>query len=401
MPRLLAPGVMKTIKPDFDYDETFTDGEIVEVTSLGAEFDWAKIRFPTQKYVKDYPVSCLEFQFKIPRIIEVDLPTKEGKIVKTPVWYMIYSVTNKPWAEEDVTKIVSLQADLRSSTDLSQLDSSMEFGSTLFVEETEPDSGCFNFIAGESTIAFTPRFLFVSESLPFPKPKQYVVSEQVIPLAIPAIIQREDPNRSFENTVSMSDRSIEPCETVWGVAMWQDIDPDVKDFSIYISGLSSAYRWNVNKEIHEPGIIGSGYSMSRKTLKLNFWAPGSSDHLLNKEIQYGSRKTVIYNDDQHFQTQWQAISRQLRELGTQLDTDAQYHTKWKTIAEMLSDFASKRYMDDKYRTKSIALVEQLQSLAFQLETDDQFRSQWYPIGRSLDRLKQDLCPPVDFEWIYR
>ena len=291
MPRLLAPGVMKTVKPHFEYDETFTDGEIVEVTSLGAEFDWAKIRFPTQKYTKDYPVTCLEFQFKIPRIIEMDLPTQNGKIVKTPIWYMIYNVTNKPWAEEDATKAEAIQVDLRSSNDLNQLDANVEIGSTLFVEETGTDSGCFNFKAGESTIVFTPRFIFASESLLFPKPKHYVVPEQMIPLALPAIIQQEDPNRTFENTVSMSDRNIEPGETVWGIALWKDIDPEVKDFSIYISGLSSAYRWSIDKEDHKPGVIGSGYSMSRKTLRLNFWAPGAADHLLNKEIQYGVRPT--------------------------------------------------------------------------------------------------------------
>ena len=293
MSRLLAPGVMKTVKPNFEYDETFTDSEIVEVTSLVPEFDLAKkFRFPTQKFAKDYPVTCLEFQFKIPRIIEVDLPTKEGKIVKTPVWYMIYCVTNKIWALEDVTKIDALQVDLLTSKDLSQLDSNVEIGSTLFVEETGANSGCFNFKAGESTIVFTPQFIFTSESLQFPKPKQYVVPEQIIPLALPAIIQQEDPNRTFENTVSMSDRKIEPGETVWGIALWQGIDPDVKDFSIYISGLSNAYKWSIDKENHKPSVVGSGYTMSRKTLKLNFWAPGAADHLLNKEIQYGVRQTT-------------------------------------------------------------------------------------------------------------
>jgi hypothetical protein len=290
MSRLLAPGVMKTIKPDFAYDETFSDGEIVEVTSLGTGFDWAKLRFPTQKHVKDYPVTCLEFQFKIPRIIEVDLPTQEGKIAKTPVWYMIYSVTNKKWGEEDVAKIDAMQVDLLTSNDLSQLDMNVEIGSTLFVDETEPDSGRFNFKAGESTIVLTPQFIFTSESLPFPKPRQYAVPEQVIPLALPAIIQQEDPNRKFENTVSMSDRKIEPGETVWGIAMWKGIDPDVKDFSLYISGLSSAYRWSIDKDNHKPGVVGSGYTMNRKTLKLNFWAPGAADHLLDKEIQYGVRR---------------------------------------------------------------------------------------------------------------
>lgn len=303
MPRVLAPGVMKTITPDFKFQETFTNGEIVEVTSLGAEYEWAKLRFPTNEYAKDNPVTCLEFRFKVPRIIEVELPSIDGQMTKTPVWYIVYSVTNKKWAVEDAQKLDALQVNLMSGNDVEKLDTDMEFGSTLLVEEFElgPDEftpGRFNATVGDSTIVFLPQFIFASESLLFPKPKQYVVPEQVLPLALPAIMQQEDPNRSYETTVSMADRTIEPGETVWGIAMWKGIDPDVKDFSIYISGLTNAYHWSVDKDKHMPGVVGSGYTMTRKTLKLNFWAPGAADHLLNKEIQYGSRAVATRKVDE-------------------------------------------------------------------------------------------------------
>lgn len=288
-PRLLAPGVMKTIKPDIRFDETFADKEIVELTSLGQEYDWAKLRFPTKNYADDTPTTCLEFQFKVPRIIEIELPTSEGRIEKTPVWYMIYSVTNKKWAEEEAKKITDLQVDLLTTGDLAQFETDVDFGSTLFIDEVEP--GRYNVKPGESTATFTPQFLFVSESLAFPKTKQYVVQEQVIPLALPAIIRQEDPNRTFETTVSMADREIKPGETVWGIAMWKGIDPEVRDFSLFVSGLSNAYHWDANA--YEVGNIGSGYTMTRKTLQLNFWAPGAADHLLNKEIQFGTRKAIL------------------------------------------------------------------------------------------------------------
>ena len=295
MTRVLAPGVMKTIKPDFKFHETYTDGEIVEISSLGPEFNWAKLRFPTSEYAKDHPVTCLEFQFKVPRILQVELPTSDGKIAKTPVWYIIYSVTNKKWAVEDAQTLDDMQVNLLTRGELEKLAFDMEFGSTLYVEEFE--SGRFNAKAGDSTINFIPQFIFASESLLFPKTRQYVVQEQVVPLALPAIIQQEDPNRTFETTVSMADRKIEPGETVWGIAMWTGIDPDVKDFSIYISGLSNAYQWSIDKARHKPGVVGSGYTMSRKTLKLNFWAPGAADHLLDKEIQYGTRAPAGRNKD--------------------------------------------------------------------------------------------------------
>lgn len=288
-PRILAPGVMKTVNPSIEFDETFDDKEIVELTSLGKEYDWAKLRFPTKNHAADNPTTCLEFQFKVPRLIEVDIPTMDGKIEKTPVWYVIYCVTNKKWAVEEAKKITDLQVDLMTADDLAPLETDIEFGSTLFVNEVEP--GRYNVNPGESTITFTPQFLFASDSLAFPKTKQYVVQEQLIPLAIPAIIRQEDPNRTFETTVSMSDREIKPGETVWGIAMWKDIDPNVKDFSVYVSGLSNAYHWDASA--YEPGTIGTGYVMTRKTLKLNFWAPGAADHLMNKDIQYGQKLEVV------------------------------------------------------------------------------------------------------------
>ena len=404
MPRMLAPGVMKTIKPDLRFHETFTNGEIVEVSSLGAEYDWAKLRFPTKEYAEGKPVTCLEFRFKVPRIIVVELPSKDGELVKTPVWYLVYCVTNKKWSDEDAQKLDAVQTNLMTAGDLAQLDADVEFGSTLFVDEFEPGPdeftpGRFNAKAGESAITFVPQFIFASESLLFPKTQQYVVPEQVIPLALPAIIQQEDPGRTFETTVSLADRSIEPGETVWGIAMWKDIDPEVKDFSIYVSGLSSAYLWSIDKDKHIPRVIGSGYTMSRKTLKLNFWVPGAADHLLNKEIQFGTITTAMnqYNDDEQFRIKWRTIAGRLSEFGTQLKQDAQFKVAWQVIDERLREFGSQRFLDDHYRTKSRAIVELLGKLGTQLENDAQYRAEWLTIAKLL----KDMLPPVDYEWVYR
>ena len=32
-------------------------------------------------------------------------------------------------------------------------------------------------------------------------------------------------------------------KTVWGIVTWEDIDPRTKWFSIYVEGLTNAYRW--------------------------------------------------------------------------------------------------------------------------------------------------------------
>ena len=33
-------------------------------------------------------------------------------------------------------------------------------------------------------------------------------------------------------------------ETVWGVATWQDVDPNNVWFSVYVEGLTNAYRFS-------------------------------------------------------------------------------------------------------------------------------------------------------------
>ncbi len=69
-----------------------------------------------------------------------------------------------------------------------------------------------------------------------------VYPDRVIPVAMLAIRQREDPNRKFLNTVEMC-REIAVDETLWGIATWEDIDPRIVRFSVYVSGLTNAYRW--------------------------------------------------------------------------------------------------------------------------------------------------------------
>ena len=85
-------------------------------------------------------------------------------------------------------------------------------------------------------------------------------------------------------------REIKVGETLWGIAAWEDIDPKTFRFSIYVVGLTNAYKW---KETEKPGAlkpddpIGKGRKLYRKTLKLNFWRPGDRYLEHEGEIRYG------------------------------------------------------------------------------------------------------------------
>ena len=62
-------------------------------------------------------------------------------------------------------------------------------------------------------------------------------------MALGPIRTREDPNRHFLNTTEISEGKIAVGKTVWGIVTWEDVDPRTKWFSIYVEGLTNAYRW--------------------------------------------------------------------------------------------------------------------------------------------------------------
>ena len=117
--------------------------------------------------------------------------------------------------------------------------------------------------------------------------------DQVLPEAVERIRQREDPRRPLRNSVTISDASI-PVSTeyedrsVWGVATWVGVDPRTDFFSVYVQGLTNAYRWQDPETAFRAGDPpGTGRRLSQKTLQLNFWRPGDAIDPEESEIRFG------------------------------------------------------------------------------------------------------------------
>jgi hypothetical protein len=166
------------------------------------------------------------------------------------------------------------------------------------VPEKEAD-GTYK-VTQQDTISPAPRF-FPEFTLASPKLKvPMAYPDKIIPVAVRAIQQREDPNRTLLNSVEISQAAI-PLSTdkvdnsVWGVATWDDIDPKTDVLSIYIKGLTNAYRW-VDKpavfKVGDPPLTGRSFTQRR--LKLNFWRPGDEFDEHEKEIRYGIPGEVDY-----------------------------------------------------------------------------------------------------------
>jgi len=252
--RQLAPGVMISIDPGRQEDETFSRHDVVELTAVDPDFNFAK-QIPFRR-----DIWYLEFKFKPIRMIYVDLPQPSGKMERKLIWYMLYSVTNPGKAMHPVQ-----QADTSYT---------MEYV--------------------DKPVRFVPEFLLECSEFPDRKPFPLAYPDRVIPLAVGPIRMREDPNRPIYNSVEMT-REIAVGETVWGVATWEDIDPQMDRFSVYVAGLTNAYRWADEPGAYKTGDkLGKGRRLARKTLKLNFWRPGDEYYMHEEEIRFGIPGQVDY-----------------------------------------------------------------------------------------------------------
>ncbi len=246
--RHLAPGVLEDVDPAKQLEESFSRHDVVELLAFDPKFDWAK----DVAFRRD--IWALEFQFKPMRMIWIDIPQANGLMRRTLVWYMVYSVTNPG-------KVMHPVKDADNTYNVETVD---------------------------KPVRFIPEFLLRS-----PEYKK-TYPDRIIPLAVAPIRMREDRKRRFYTTVEMC-REIAVGETVWGVVTWQGIDPRIDRFSIYVQGLTNAYRWRDTPGAYKKGDpIGTGRRLARKTVKLNFWRPGDEYFEHEREIRYGVPGGVDY-----------------------------------------------------------------------------------------------------------
>lgn len=266
--RQFAPGVETTIPPDLDPEETVSTHDIIEIRA-NPDIQWkpeylseSRTLYGMSEGVKfRRDVWCLEFSFKPLRMIYVDVPQASGKMQRRLIWYLVYRVKNT--------------------------------GKTLV--PVEQADGTYTTGTGTGgPVRYIPQFVLESHDLTSagePIHKAYL--DRVIPAAKQLIQERELPDRELLNSVEMAEREIPVSDgradrSVWGVATWEDIDPRIDFFSIYVGGLSNAYRW-----VDPPGAYragdppGKGRQFERLTLQLNFWRPGDQFSEHESEIRFG------------------------------------------------------------------------------------------------------------------
>ena len=273
--RRLAPGVETTIPAKVDPHDTVTYHNIVELLapSVVADLGWTPNFISSTKTLRALSTNrdfrsttwYLQFIFKPLRVIQVDLPSAGGRLQRKTVWYMVYRVKNVGGHLKPVEKPAA-EGSLPAAPEVQAVD----------------DLGV--------PIHFFPKFTMEAEI----EGVKQVYLDKIIPLAVDAIRKREDPNRPLLNSVEMGVQAVKLStatqdNSIWGVATWVDVDPRIDFFSIYVTGLTNAYRWTDPQNGFKAGDTpATGRQYTYKTLQLNFWRPGDEFGINEDQIYMGS-----------------------------------------------------------------------------------------------------------------
>jgi len=177
----------------------------------------------------------LDFRFKDPRLITVDVPGRGRRLC----WYLWYQVVNKTGKPR----------------------------------------------------TFIPDFELVIAD----KEKPLVLHDQVLPKVQEAIGKLEDPTgyQDIKNSVTMAADPIPPSKPdafpkpVTGVAIWDDVPQDATYYTIYVSGLSNGWSLAEVPPSNEPVI-------RRKTLELRFQRLGDRNSRDSRDIRFLGTPQWLY-----------------------------------------------------------------------------------------------------------
>jgi len=201
-------------------------------------------------------IYCLEFSFKPLRMIYLDVPQPNGRMARKLIWYMVYRVRYRG-------------GDLRPAADL--------VGNAPLYKRVES-------VSYDSRRAFP---MLVLED--YVRDKQYL--DRVLPTAKERIALREQITAPLYDSIELPGVEIprsndEDAPGVWGVATWEDVDPQIDFLSVYVYGLTNAFKQEGE---------GDEATYQKKALRLNFYRPGDAINQTADMIRFG---VPAYSDPQ-------------------------------------------------------------------------------------------------------
>ena len=265
-PRPLAKGVLKTIETDLNPRDMFSLP--MPLPRLNAhEYDPKTVSVDDTLHGQTRRVIMFrdnvwqyEFAFSGLRQAKLKVPNSSGGLSNRNVWYMIYRI-------RDTGKTMTFEQ-VKQNPEFEHLENDLKLDQPLPSEEKK----------------FLPRFS-LEGWVPNAKGNGYqkvVYRDQICPVVLEQIRQREDANQVLLDTHQMSTAKIPVAKNesdpgVWGVAIWKDVDPRIDFVSVFVKGLTNAFR--LGRSLDDPSKL--------KTLQLNFWRPGDSVAQQDDRIDFG------------------------------------------------------------------------------------------------------------------
>lgn len=267
--RVLAPGTLTVIQANTANEDTLRrDRDLLEVSVAKADMAWTPKQasqnstLMEQSKGRDFAFDtwCLEFAFKMPRLIEVQVPaidtTGAPFLKRKQCWYLIYRVKNVGWRRTLV------QADDKAEVSIETFEKPIRFMPHFVLESMEG----------------------LSEDEGLTSYRAYL--DRLVPTAMSEIRKREDPARRFLDSAAMAEQELAHNEEQWGVAIWEDVDSRIDYFSIYVKGLTNAIDWKAleNPQLDDPDSLST---QTLKSLRLDFWRPGDNQDEDEEEMSIG------------------------------------------------------------------------------------------------------------------
>ncbi len=260
-----APGIVNVIAPAPHAEETFSGPQTLQsLIDAHPEIEWSAPDFVDGRPFSDprtrtlvemarqvtlrREIYCLEFSFKPLRMIYLDIPQPDGRMARKLVWYMVYRVRYRG-------------GDLRPAADL--------VGRSSIYKRVEA-------ISYDARRAFP--MLVLEDHI---RDKQYL--DRILPTAKQRIATREKITAPLYDSLEITSvdiprSSAEDAPGVWGVATWEDVDPNIDFVSVFVNGLTNAFEQDGE---------GPNAPYRKKALQLNFYRPGDSMKQLDDRIHFG------------------------------------------------------------------------------------------------------------------
>lgn len=253
--RPLARGVLKTIPSDLNPRDMFTL-PMVPPGLNATKFDPKTVSVPDTLHGQTRRVILFrdnvwqyEMSFIPLRQANLKIPTGNGGFTNKNYWYMIVRI-------RDTGETMTFDQ-VKQDPEFDHILNQLKRGKLLPPEKKK----------------FLPRFT-LEGSIPTGEEGSYqeVSYRDVIdPIVLAQIQQREDPNQVLLDIHQLSEAKIPVAKNatdpgVWAVAIWEEVDPRIDFVSVYVKGLTNAFR--LSRDVNDPSKL--------KTLQLNFWRPGDS-----------------------------------------------------------------------------------------------------------------------------